>query len=78
MMQVQDKFKCKLCKNTYAYEGTSTTHVMIAHCKINSHLCNPCEYHKTELDGIKAQTPKGAPGEAGTMRRHLKNHFGEK
>ena len=44
-MQEEDKFKCKLCKNAYSYEGTLKTHVMIEHCKNNSYFCDQCEYH---------------------------------
>ena len=49
-MEISDKFKCKLCKKAYAYEGTLKAHVMIVHCKSNSHFCNQCEYHKPDVD----------------------------
>ena len=68
-MQSPDKFKCKLCKNAYSYEGSLKTHVMIVHCKINSYFCNQCEYHKPDLGEIKTQTPKGASAQASTLRR---------
>ena len=66
-MQVPDKFKCKLCKNAYAYEGILKTHVMIAHCKIKSygdksHKCNQWDYASTR---------------AGTLREDLKTHSEE-
>ena len=77
-MQSPDKFKCKLCKNAYSYEGTLKTHVMIVHCKINSYFCNQCEYHKPDLNEIKAQTPKGASAQTDTLRGHLKTHSREK
>ena len=77
-MQSPDKFKCKLCKNANAYEGTLKTHVMIVHCKSNSHLCNQCEYHKPDLDGIKTQTQKGEPAQAGALRAPFKTQSGEK
>ena len=59
-MQSPDKFKCKLCQNAYAYEGTLKTHVMIVHCKINSYSCSQCEYHKPDPDGNETQTTKEA------------------
>ena len=32
-MQDEDKFKCKLCKNAYSYEGTLKTHEYAAEKK---------------------------------------------
>ena len=54
-MQEEDKFKCKLCKNAYSYEGTLKTHVMIEHCKNNSYFCDQCEYHDSTQSNISNQ-----------------------
>ena len=77
-MEVPNKFRCKLCKNAYSYEGTLKTHVMIVHCKSNSYLCNQCEYHKPDLNGIKTQTHKGEPAQAGALRAPFKTESREK
>ena len=91
-MEISDKFKCKLCKNAYDYEGTLKTHVMIVHCKSNSHFCNQCEYHKPDVDatqkGELAQAEKEklhkcnqcdyATVQASHLKRHSRIHSGEK
>ena len=60
-MEDEDNFKCNLCNNTYKYEGTLKTHIMVKHCKSNSYNCDQCEYHPSSIDfGVKTQTPKDA------------------
>ena len=77
-MEVPNKFRCKLCKNAYSYEGTLKTHVMLVHCKSKSYMCNQCEFHKQDLDGIKTQTQKGESAQAGALRAPYNTQSGEK
>ena len=83
-MQDEDKFKCKLCKNAYSYEGTLKTHVMIEHCKNNSYFCDQCEYHDSTQSNISNQTDhtiRDANHEevdASNLRTYLKIHSAEK
>ena len=55
-MHAEHNFKCKFCNNAYTYEGTLKTHVMIAHCKTNSYICNQCDYHKPGRDEKNKET----------------------
>ena len=55
-MYAEHNFKCKFCNNAYTYEGTLKTHVMIAHCKTNSYICNQCDYHKPGRDEKNKET----------------------
>ena len=86
-MQGGDKYKCKLCKNAYSYEGTLKTHVMIAHCKNNSYFCDQCEYHNSTQSNIINQTDHASLDtnqcnqeevDVTILRRHLKTQTAEK
>ena len=83
-MQNEDKFKCKLCKKGYSYEGTLRTHVMIEHCKNNSYFCDQCEYHNSTQSNINNQNDHAILDtshkevDASKLRRHLKSHSGAK
>jgi len=86
-MQDEDKFKCKLCKKAYSYEGTLKTHVMIEHCKDNSYFCDHCEYHNSTQSNIRNQNDHASldtnqcnqeEDDASILRTHLKIHSGEK
>ena len=58
-MEDEDNFKCNHCNNTYRYEGTLKTHIMIEHCKSFSYNCVQCEYHRSPVDaGVKDQVSK--------------------
>ena len=58
-MEDEDNFKCSLCNNTYRYEGTLKTHIMVKHCKNFSYDCDQCEYHQSSVDADEeTQTPK--------------------
>ena len=57
-MEDKDNFKCNVCTNSYRYEGTLKTHIMVKHCKSFSYNCDQCEYHRSSVDaGVETQTP---------------------
>ena len=59
-MEDEDNFKCNNCNNTYRYEGTLKTHIMVKHCKSNSYNCDQCKYHRSSVDVIVKTQTKGA------------------
>ena len=86
-MQEEDKFKCKLCKNAYSYEGTLKTHVMIEHCKKNSYFCDQCEYHNLTQSNTSNQNDHSIVDtnqyiheevDASMLRTHSKTQTAEK
>ena len=86
-MQEEDKFKCKLCKKSYLYEGNLKTHVMIEHCKNNSYFCDQCEYHNSTQSNISNQNDHASLDtnqcnqeevDASILGRQLNTRSGEK